>query len=93
LKQLKDNASPSAGIGQISEGLNTLSRIPVLGNMFTRPAWISAQAANIFKILGFSKPTVQGLPCESKLRGQVRMANFDGADSSHKLALSSSNEI
>jgi hypothetical protein len=90
LKQLKDNASPSAGIGQISEGLNTLSRIPVLGNMFTRPAWISAQAANIFKILGFSKPTVQGLPCESKLRGQVRMANFDGADSSHKLALSSS---
>jgi hypothetical protein len=93
LKQLKDNASPAAGIGQISEGLNTLSRIPVLGNMFTRPAWISAQAANIFKILGFSKPTVQGLPCESKLRGQVRMANFDGADSSHKLALSSSNEI
>jgi len=93
LKQLKDNASPSVGIGQISEGLSTLSRIPVLGNMFTKPAWISSAAANIFKILGFSKPTIQGLPCESRLRSQVRMANFDGADSSHKLALSSTNEI
>jgi hypothetical protein len=93
LKQLKDNASPSVGIGQISEGLSTLSKIPVLGNMFTKPAWISAQASNIFKMLGFSKPSVAGLPCESKLRGQARMANFDGADTSHKLALSSQNEI
>nr|ULF99875.1 MAG: hypothetical protein 2 [Cripavirus sp.] len=93
LKQLKDNASPSAGIGQISEGLSTLSRIPVLGNMFTKPAWISAAASNIFKMLGYSKPTLQGLPCETKLRAQTRMANFDGADASHKLALSSSNEI
>nr|ULF99842.1 MAG: hypothetical protein 2 [Cripavirus sp.] len=93
LKQLKDNASPSAGIGQIATGLSTLSRIPIIGNMFTKPAWISSQAANIFKMLGFSKPTVQGLPCESKLRAQVRMANFDGADTSHKMALASTNEI
>ncbi len=93
LKQLKDNASPSAGIGQISEGLSTLSRIPILGNMFTKPAWITSAAANIFKILGFSKPTVQGLVCETKLRTQVRMANYDGADASHKLALSSTNEV
>lgn len=93
LSQLKQSNSTSTGIGQISEGLSTLSKIPIIGNLFTKPAWISAQAANIFKLLGFSKPTVQGLPCESKLRGQVRMANFDGADTSHKLALSSSNEI
>lgn len=93
LKQLKDNASPSAGIGQISEGLSTLSRIPILGNMFTKPAWISAAASNIFKMLGYSKPTIQGLPCETKLRAQTRMANFDGADCSHKMALSSANEL
>nr|ULF99820.1 MAG: hypothetical protein 2 [Dicistroviridae sp.] len=93
LSQLKDNNSPSTGIGQISEGLSTLSKIPIIGNLFTKPAWISAQASNIFKMLGFSKPTIQGLPCENKLRTQVRMANFDGADTSHKLALSSSNEI
>eukprot|EP01084_Bolivina_argentea_P050987 93800_1 len=93
LTQLKENNSTSKGVGQIAEGLNTLTKIPVIGNVFTRPAWISAAATNIFKMLGYSKPTVQGLPCESKLRGQIRMANYDGADTSHKLALSSSNEI
>lgn len=93
ITQLKESGTISSGIGQVSEGLSTMSKIPILGNMFTKPAWISAQVSNIFKMLGFSKPTVQGLPCESKLRGQVRMANFDGADTSHKLALSAQNEI
>lgn len=93
IKEMKEQGTISSGIGQVSEGLNTMSKIPILGNMFTRPAWISAQTANIFKILGFSKPTTQSLPCESKLRGQNRMANFDGADTSHKMALSAQNEI
>ena len=48
IKGLKENGTVSAGIGQISEGLSTMSRIPILGNLFTRPAWISAQASNIF---------------------------------------------
>jgi len=93
IKQLKDNATISQGIGQVSEGLSTMSRIPILGNLFTKPAWISAQASNIFKMLGFSKPTIQGLPCESKLRGQTHMNNYDGADASHKMALSAENQI
>jgi hypothetical protein len=93
IKQLKDDGTISKGIGQVSEGLSTMSRIPVLGNLFTKPAWISSQASNIFKMLGFSKPTLQGLPCESKLRGQTHMANFDGADTSHKMALSAENQI
>lgn len=93
LKEMKDQGTISKGVGQVSEGLRTMSKIPVLGNIFTRPAWISAQASNIFRMLGFSKPTTQGLPCESKLRGQNRMANFDGADTSHKMALSAQNEI
>nr|WEU70922.1 MAG: structural polyprotein [Hangzhou dicistro-like virus 7] len=93
ITQLKESGTISSGIGKISEGLSTMSKIPVLGNIFTRPAWISAQASNIFKLLGFSKPTIQGLPCENKLRGQARMANFDGADTSHKMALSAQNEI
>lgn len=93
LTALKNSGTISNGLGQVSEGLSTLSRIPVLGNLFTRPAWISAAASNVFKMLGFSKPTVQGLACESKLRTQSRMANFDGADTSHRLALSAANEI
>jgi hypothetical protein len=93
LSQMKNTGTISAGMGQVSEGLSTLSKISVLGNMFTRPAWISAKAANVFKHLGFSKPTVQSLPCPSKLRGQTNMANYDGADLSHKMALSAQNEI
>lgn len=93
LKQLKENASVSAAVGKISETVSGLSKVPILGNFLTKPAWITNQMTNILKILGFSKPTTQGLPCETKLRTQARMANFDGADASHKMALSSANEI
>lgn len=93
LKQLETNNSPSTALGQISEGLSTLTHIPVLGNIFSTPAWISAKAADLAKLFGFSKPTVQGKVGECKLRGQGRMANFDGMDLSHKMALSSANEI
>lgn len=61
--------------------------------MFTHPAWISSKAANLLKLLGYSKPTSQGMICESKLRTQVRMANYNGVDASHKLALACDNEI
>nr|1B35_D Chain D, PROTEIN (CRICKET PARALYSIS VIRUS, VP4) [Cricket paralysis virus] len=53
LKQLETNNSPSTALGQISEGLTTLSHIPVLGNIFSTPAWISAKAADLAKLFGF----------------------------------------
>nr|ULF99808.1 MAG: putative capsid polyprotein [Dicistroviridae sp.] len=90
---IKENSSPSIGVGQVAEGLNTLSKIPIVGNLFTKPAWISSQATNIFKMLGFAKPSASGAPCEAKLRSQNRMTNFDGIDTSHKMALSVDNEI
>lgn len=93
LADLKEQSSPVAGSGQDAGALSTQQLIPALGEKFGIPGWISSATANIFKILGFSKPTLQGLPCESKLRGQVHMANFDGSDSSHKMALSSVNEV
>lgn len=92
-RQLSNNHSPSQGVGKIASGLQDLSRIPLVGNIFTKPAWISSQISNVLKLLGYSKPTVQGSLCESKLRGQVRMANFNGIDASHKLALSCDNEV
>lgn len=93
LQQLDKNDSPSTALGQISDGLSTLSHIPVLGNVFSTPAWVSARAADLAKLFGYSKPTTQGKIGECKLRGQGRMANFDGVDMSHKMALSSTNEI
>lgn len=92
-KQLSDNQSPSSGVGQIASGLRTLSHVPVVGNFFTKPAWISGQAANLMKLLGYSKPTIKGSVCEMKQRGVVRMANYNGLDMSHKLALAVDNEL
>lgn len=93
LKELEENASLSSAVGAVSEAVTSLGKIPGLGNYLSKPAWITSKLSNIIKALGFSKPTVQGLPLENKLRTQTRMANFDGADVSHKLALSSANEI
>lgn len=92
-KQLADNHSPSAGLGQIASGLSDLSRIPIVGNIFTKPAWISSQMSNMLKLLGYSKPTSKGDVQEFKMRGVARMANYNGLDMSHKIALSSDNEI
>lgn len=92
-QEMNDSGVISKGVGVVSSTLNALSRIPILGNVFTRPAWISREASNIFKMLGFSKPTSQVPACENKLRGQNRMMNFDGVDTSHKMALSAQNEI
>uniref|UniRef100_A0AAT9JPP3 Capsid polyprotein VP90 n=1 Tax=Reticulitermes speratus dicistrovirus TaxID=3032235 RepID=A0AAT9JPP3_9VIRU len=92
-EQLKRNNSPSSGLGQISEGLSTLSRLPAIGNVFAKASWVAGNASNILKILGWSKPTSQGDVCESKLRTAMRMANYDGVDSSHKMALSSENQL
>jgi len=93
IKFLKNNASPSTGVGQISSGLKILSNIPILGTFLSRPAWLSGKLADLLKLFGLSKPTTQGLIQEHKIRTAPRMANFDGCDSSHKLGLSSVNEL
>nr|UNI73824.1 MAG: capsid protein [brine shrimp dicistrovirus 1] len=93
LTQMKESGVISSGVGKLGEALHDFSKIPYLGNIFTMPAWLASKSSNILKILGFSKPTIQGLPCEMKIRGNVRMANYDGADASHRLALSACNEI
>nr|WPV63186.1 MAG: capsid protein [Wenzhou bat dicistrovirus 6] len=93
LEFLQEHAAPSAGFGQIAEGLNTLSYIPIIGNLFTRPAWITAKIGNLLRLFGFSKPTITGIISEMRNRTSPRMANFDGSDTSHKLSLASDNAI
>lgn len=93
LEFLNDHAAPSAGFGQIASGLNTLSYIPIIGNLFTKPAWITAKIGNMLRMFGFSKPTIAGTVMEMRSRYGPRMANFDGPDASHKLSLASDNSI
>lgn len=90
---MKESGMISSTFGTISDGLNTLSTLPVVGKFLEAPSWISSQISNIAQIFGFSKPTSQSHACETKLRGQARMANYNGADMSHKLALSANNEL
>lgn len=92
LQQLATLNSTASPVGRVSESTFNKS-IPQLGNIFTRPGWISNQFSDFIKTLGFSKPTSQGDVNECKLRSGMRMNNFDGVDTSYKLGLSSTNEI
>lgn len=93
LVEMKQSGVISNTLGVLSSGLSTLTELPIIGKYLETPSWISSTASNIAKLFGFSKPTAQNVPCDAKLRGQVRMANYNGVDMSHKMALSADNEI
>jgi len=93
LMDMKQSGLISNSFGTLSDGLNTLSDLPVIGKFLQAPSWISSQISNIAQLFGFSKPTSQAVPCDTKLRGQTRMANYNGVDMSHKMALSANNEL
>lgn len=93
IKQMKEEGTISKGLGQLGTALSTFSKIPLIGPYLRAPAWLSNTASNIAMHLGFSKPLVQGLVEENKLRTAARMANFNGVDTSYQLGLSASNEI
>nr|ULF99822.1 MAG: hypothetical protein 2 [Dicistroviridae sp.] len=85
--------SASRGVGQIASGLDTLTQIPLIGNLFTRPAWITTQFSNILKFFGFSKPSVSVPTVQMRNRTAPNFSNFDGLDMSHKMALFSENSV
>lgn len=80
LMDMKQSGLISNSFGTLSDGLNTLSDLPVIGKFLQAPSWISSQISNIAQLFGFSKPTSQAVPCDTKLRGQTRMANYNGVD-------------
>ncbi|ALS55296.1 structural polyprotein [Anopheles C virus] len=93
IKEIKEQGTISKGLGQLGTTLSTFSSLPILGPYLRAPAWLSKAASNVAMHLGFSKPSVQGIVEETKLRTAARMANFNGVDSSYQLGLSASNEI
>lgn len=76
--------------GKIAETLHTFRKIPLIGKYAAIPEWIANTATNIASMFGFSKPTQ---PIDVKLRSTNCMTNYNGKDSSHKMALSAENEI
>lgn len=92
-QKMHDTNVISTGVGQVSQGLTTLSKDPLLGNVLSKPAWISGKMANLLQQMGFSKPTSEAPATEIKQRYQNRMSNYNGVDTSHRLALSATNSI
>ncbi|UVF62133.1 MAG: ORF2 [Bat faecal associated dicistrovirus 1] len=89
-KKIAQTGVISNTLGKLAETLNTASKIPVIGQYMAIPEWISRSGESLCKLFGWSKPT---MPMDTKLRTNNCMSNFNGKDSSHKLALSAENEI
>jgi hypothetical protein len=89
-KEIKQTGVISNTLGKVAETLHTASDIPVIGKYMAIPEWIANGAASICKLFGWSKPT---MAMDVKLRTTNCMSNYNGKDSSHKMALSADNEI
>lgn len=89
-KQVNQTGVVSNTLGVVAETLRSASRLPLIGKYLAIPEWISQKGSDIMKLFGFSKPTVT---IDTKLRTTNCFSNYNGKDSSHKLALSADNEI
>lgn len=89
-KKIATRGVISDTLGVIAETLSTAKKIPVIGEYLAIPEWLARTGTNILQMFGFCKPT---LPMDTKLRTANCLANFNGKDSSHKMALSAENEI
>jgi len=89
-KKLKSTGVISNTLGQIAETLSTAKKIPIIGQYMAIPEWLARSGEALCKLFGWSKPT---MPMDVKLRTTNCMSNYNGKDSSHKMALSADNEI
>lgn len=89
-KKLKKTGVISNTLGSIADTLHTASKIPVIGSYLAIPEWLATSGEALCKLFGWSKPT---MPMDTKLRTTNCMPNYNGQDSSHKMALSADNEI
>lgn len=89
-KKLKKTGVISNTLGSIAETLHTASKIPVIGSYMAIPEWLATSGEALCKLFGWSKPS---MPMDTKLRTTNCMPNYNGQDSSHKMALSADNEI
>lgn len=89
-KQIAKEGVVSSTLGTVAEVLKIGKKLPVVGEYLAIPEWICDKGSAIAKLFGWSKPT---LAMDVKLRTNNCMTNYNGKDSSHKMALSADNEI
>lgn len=89
-KEVAQTGVVSNTLGVVADTLKVASKIPVVGEYLSIPQWVCEKGSSIAKLFGWSKPT---LAMDTKLRTSNNFANYNGKDSSHKMALSADNEI
>jgi hypothetical protein len=89
-KQIQKTGVISNTLGVVADTLSMAKKIPVIGEYVAIPEWIAKKGEAIAKLFGFSKPSVA---IDTKLRTSNCFANYNGKDSTHKMALSADNEI
>lgn len=92
-RQAESERSVSLALAKFSSALRTLPAIPTLSSIAEPAAWVSDQASAICKYFGFSKIESSNIPQWLKQGPTHFMANYDGCNMSHSLALESQNAI
>lgn len=92
-KDLEKERSVSLALSKFSSALRTLPAVPAISQIAEPAAWVSDQASAICKYFGFSKPECAGVNSWFKQGPTHFMANYDGENMSHSLALESQNAI
>lgn len=90
LKEIQKEGIVSKTLGKVGAVLSIGKKIPIIGKYCETPEWLVNGARDIAKFFGWAKPTAV---IDTKLRTTNCMSNFDGKDSSHKMAMSAINEL
>jgi hypothetical protein len=92
-KTLESSRSVSNALAKFSDALRTLPYVPSITSIAEPAAWASDQLSAICKMFGFSKPESSNVPAWLKQGPTHFMANYDGVNLSHSLALESQNAV
>nr|AWK77855.1 structural polyprotein [Bundaberg bee virus 1] len=90
---LESKRSVSLALAKFSSALRALPAVPTLTAIAEPAAWVSDQASAICKYFGFSKVESSNVPQWLKQGPTHFMANYDGCNMSHSLALESQNAV
>lgn len=91
--EMEAKRSVSLALAKFSSALRSLPAVPAISSIAEPAAWVSDQASAICKYFGFSKVESSNVPQWLKQGPTHFMANYDGVNMSHSLALESQNAI
>nr|UNY42178.1 MAG: polyprotein 2 [Picornavirales sp.] len=93
LAKMENRQTISSTVGGVGRGIASVLPWVGLGWLSSPARALSDAAEGILKHLGFSKPSVEAPVTRMKQAPAQYFLNSDGADTSHKLGLSATNEL